>query len=362
MNLLIYLSHPAQFLFYKNIIKNLKNNNHNVYILIKSKDVLVDLLKESGYKYINIQTKERKKNKLSIIISLIKRDIKIWQFVKKHKIDLLLGTDASLSHISKLKKIPCITTLEDDFEVIKSLAKLTYPFTSTILTPQICSVGKWEYKKTGYNGYMKLAYLHPKYFKPEINKLTFKTNKPFVLIRLSALNAHHDFGIKGIRQSFLDQLITELQKSKKVFITSENELPEKFKNLQLNIKVSDIHHYLYYADLLISDSQSMSVEAAILGTPSIRISSFSGKISVLEELETKYQLTFGFHPDNETSIEQKINELISNKDLKQTFQNRRQKMLSKKIDVTAFSSWFIENYPESADIMKKNPDYQYNFK
>ena len=38
------------------------------------------------------------------------------------------------------------------------------------------------------------------------------------------------------------------------------------------------------------------------------------------------------------------------------------KMLSEKIDVTAFWAWFMENYPESADVMKKDPDFQHRFK
>jgi hypothetical protein len=37
-------------------------------------------------------------------------------------------------------------------------------------------------------------------------------------------------------------------------------------------------------------------------------------------------------------------------------------MLSDKIDVTAFMVWFVENYPESAKIMKENPDYQWRFR
>ncbi len=44
------------------------------------------------------------------------------------------------------------------------------------------------------------------------------------------------------------------------------------------------------------------------------------------------------------------------------FQLRRQKMLLEKIDVTAFLVWFVENYPESAKIMKENPDYQWRFR
>ena len=48
--------------------------------------------------------------------------------------------------------------------------------------------------------------------------------------------------------------------------------------------------------------------------------------------------------------------------IKKEWKNRRENMLNDKIDVTAFFTWFIENYPQSAQIMRENPDYQYKFK
>jgi hypothetical protein len=48
--------------------------------------------------------------------------------------------------------------------------------------------------------------------------------------------------------------------------------------------------------------------------------------------------------------------------LEEIFRHRRQKMLDDKIDVTAFSIWFCQNYPESIKILKNNTDYQFNFK
>jgi hypothetical protein len=59
---------------------------------------------------------------------------------------------------------------------------------------------------------------------------------------------------------------------------------------------------------------------------------------------------------------EKIEELLSIPNLKEEWQQRRQRMLQDKIDVSAFFVWFIENYPDSAKIMKENPDYQYDFK
>ena len=123
-----------------------------------------------------------------------------------------------------------------------------------------------------------------------------------------------------------------------------------------------MHQVLAFSNMLIGDSQSMSVESAMLGIPSVRFSDFAGKISVLEELEHKYGLTFGIKTKNPKQLFEKIEELLAMPDLREEFQRRRQIMLANKIDVTAFFVWFIENYPESARIMKENPDYHLRFK
>jgi uncharacterized protein len=362
LRILVFLSHPAQFLFFKNAVNILRDKGHMIFILIKTKDVLSELLDEGGWDYYNILPKERGKSRLSILWSLLQRDIKIVRFAAKNKVDLLMGSDASLAHAGKLLAIPCITTLEDDYRVIRNLARLTYPFTSCILAPEVCDIGKWNKKKTGYPGYMKLAYLYPHWFKPDPFKAGVSTLTPYFLIRLSGLSAHHDKGISGISTELLDKIIERLLKLGTVFISSEKAIPEKYNALKLNISVSDIHHCLGFATLLICDSQSMVMEAAMLGTPSVRISSFAGRISVLEELEHRYGLTFGFQPEAIEEIFQKIENLLSWPKLRQDFQIRMKKMLSEKIDVTSFLVWFIENYPDSKQIMRENPRYADRFR
>lgn len=366
MRILFYFAHPAQYLFLRETIKRLSLSNKNsITIIIKTKDILENLLQKDGFAYINILPKERKKSKLSIAISLLKRNIKLIPILLKIKPDLVIGTDASIAQMGKLLGINRITITEDDYSVIKTLGDLTYPFTKTILCPQVCTVGKWERKKIGYRGYMKLGYLHPNVFKPDntiLNKYNF-TNK-YVLIRLAKLTAHHDFGIKGINNELLDEIISILSgEGYQVFISSEdNNIDNKYLPYLLKIDPSDIHHILAKASMLISDSQSMSMEAAMLGVPSLRYSSFSGRISVLEELEHKYQLTFGIKIGEESKLISKLKEILQLPDFNEVFKKRQQSMLHDKIDVTAFMVWFIENYPESSEIMKENPDYQNKFK
>jgi len=362
MKVLVYLGHPAQYLFLRATIKALLlNSKHHVLLVLKEKDVLEALVKNDGHSYIKI-TQNKKRTKLKMLLSLVYREIRFLITAIKFKPDILIGTDPVVAHSGWLLHKPSIITLEDDYNVIPKLAKITYPFCSKILVPIVCDVSlKYQYKKIGYEGYMKLGYLHPNIFSEDINNLP-STQTPYILIRLSSLQAHHDDNIGGISDSLLMKIVSILKNYGDIFISSERKLPECFSKYLLDIPNSDIHSFMYYSELFISDSQSMSVEAAMLGTPSIRFSDFAGKISVLEELEHKYQLSYGIPTNEPELLLDKIKELTDMPDRREIFQKRRQKMLADKIDVTAFMVWFIENYPKSVEIMEENPDYQYRFK
>jgi len=261
--------------------------------------------------------------------------------VKNKNYDLFIGTDPSLAHVGFLKRIPVITELEDDINVIPGLAKITFPYTSLILTPKECKTGKYEKKTIHYNGYMKLAYLHPRWF----NKKAAKFKQPYFLIRTSKLGAYHDVGINGFTTQLLQRIVSLLQDKGSVFISSEGILDESLKPYELRINPSEMQDVLSNSTMLISDSQSMTMEAAMLGVPSLRYSDFAGKISVLEELEHVYGLTYGIPTSFPGRVFDKINELLSLPDMEKEFQNRRQKMLKDKIDVTAFVVWFVEKLP-----------------
>jgi predicted glycosyltransferase len=105
----------------------------------------------------------------------------------------------------------------------------------------------------------------------------------------------------------------------------------------------------------------MTSEAAILGTPAIKCNTFAGKLAIPNELEDKYQLCYAFLPEESDKMLAKIEELISLSDLKKLWNERKERMLSDKIDVTAFYIWFIENYPQSVKTLSENPDFQKQF-
>ncbi|GAB3279132.1 hypothetical protein GCM10027347_53700 [Larkinella harenae] len=360
MKFLFYFGHPAQYLFVRETIKQL-SAAHQVTILIKTKDVLEDLIREDGLPYTNILSKPRGSTHWMIILSYLKRLLVIIPIILRNRFTLLIGTDATIAQLGKVFGINRITILEDDYEVIKSLAQITYPLTQTILCPEVCQVGPWTSKKVGYKGYMKLGYLHPAVFKPDPQTpAKYQLSNPYVLIRLARLTAYHDVGKRGIDLALLKRIISLVEaKGYAVKISSEDGLGEYFKDYILRPDPRDMHHLLAHSALLICDSQSMSVEAAMLGVPSIRYSDFSGKISVLEELEHTYQLTYGILPGRETELLSRISEVMERS--ANDFLQRRNRMLNEKINVTPFLVWFLENYPASVKTLKANPAYQDRF-
>jgi len=362
--ILFYLGHPAHFHLFKNVITQLKKENHKVDIFIKKKDVLEELLKNYRADYKNILPEGRKNSKVGIALGLLKRDVRLLSLCLKNRPNIMIGTSVEITHVGKILKIPSINVNEDNCDAVPLFAKLTYPYASVILVPESCKTGKWSYKTIKYNGYHELAYLDPKYFTPKKELIVDKINfeKPYYLIRFAKLTAYHDDGKTGLNSKIARKIINFIKPHGNIYITSERDLEPEFEQYRIQINPIHIHHALYYADIYIGDSQTMTAEAAVLGTPALRFNDFVGKLGYLEELEHKYGLTYGIKTSEPNKLYRKIEELLNTPNLTEEWQRRKKKMLSEKIDVTAFMVWLIENYPDSVAIMKQNPDYQYNFR
>lgn len=360
--ILIQLNHPAHFHLFKNTIKSLRDSGNKVFISIKNKEILKDLLADEDY-YV-LSDMYRKNNTYSIIKGIIKRDILFYKLVKKLKPDILMGTSPEIGHLRKFVTTPAIFLGEDDVNLSKVMylvALTCYPFFDCIVSPYCVNNGIWKSKTVFYDGFQKLAYLHPNHFTPNRDKVEVEPNSKYYILRFSGLNAYHDSGISGISDQTAKRIIEILSKHGQVLISSERQLIKEFEKYRFKGDLNNMHHYLAFADLFIGDSQTMAAEAGLLGTPFIRYNDFVNRISYLNEIEKKYQLGFGIKTGDEELLIDKILELINNPNLKEIFHKRKQTLLNDKIDVTAFLVWFVENYPESVKVMKENPEYQYTF-
>jgi predicted glycosyltransferase len=358
---LFYLGHPAHFHLFKNAIEYFQEKGE-VQVLIKKKDILESLLKNKNINYRNIFNKERGESKIVILLALLQKDWAVAREILRFKPNILIGSAPEIAHIGYLFRIPSLLFGEDDLHVVPEFGYVTYPFATNLVSPQCCDNGKWDKKTIKYNGYHELAYLHPDNFQPNKNVVQkygpFK--KRYFILRFSKLSAYHDTNREGINNRLAIKLVNLLKDRGEVYITSERCLAPELEKYRLAIDPLDIHHFLAFTSLFIGDSQTMCAEASVLGTPSIRYNDFVGELGYLEELENEYGLTKGVKTGETQKLFDLVNTLskIGKKDI---FQCRRKKMLNEKIDVVNFIIWFIENYPESAEQMKKNPAIQYHF-
>jgi predicted glycosyltransferase len=104
----------------------------------------------------------------------------------------------------------------------------------------------------------------------------------------------------------------------------------------------------------------MASESAVLGTPAIYIDDVGRGYTT--EQEEKYQIVYNYTESNSDqllSIKKGVEILKIDKT---SYAKKRTKILEDKICTTDFMVWFIENYPESVQIMQENPKYQDRFK
>lgn len=361
MNILFDINHPAHVHLLRNAYFLLAANGHQVIVVVKEIPSAIKLLDLYGIPYINIGKKDDALMKKGL--DQLVYDRRLLKLVREHHIEMGVGSSINIAHVSRLCKMKSIILDDDDDEVEPLFVKFGHPFADTILSPVDTPR---KSKKTVYvNAYHELAYLHPNRFTPDPSVLDdagVKEGEPYFILRFNAFKAHHDVGVVGLTIDNKRRLVDYLKTKGKVFITTERNIDDEFKPYQLTVSPEKAHSLMYYATMLVGDSQTMTSEAAVLGTPAIRCNTFVGRIHYLEEEEHKYGLTYGFRPEQSEAMFAKIGELLSMPNLKEEWQSRRQKMLSEKIDYAPFLAWFIENYPESQKIMREDPKYQFRFK
>ena len=361
MNILIDIAHPAHVHLIKNTYYELINKGHKVIVTVKDIPSAIQLLNIFEIPFVYLGGKSD--SLIGKAFLQLKFNYLLWQVVVREKINIAFGSSLTIAQLSKYTKVKSIILDDDDDDVEPLFVKYAHPAADHILSPA-CAIRRTQ-KMIGYSGYHELAYLHPNRFNPDesvLSEIGVQPGEKYFILRFNAFKAHHDVGVQGLSLENKRQLISLLERHGKVFITTERNIDDEFKPYQLKVSPDKAHSLMYYATMLVGDSQTMTSEAAVLGTPAIRCNTFVRRISYLEEEEFKYNLTYGFLPENSDSLFSKINELLEMPNIKNEWKKRRENMLKDKIDVTAFFTWFIENYPQSAQIMRENPDYQYKFK
>lgn len=360
MNILIDINHPAHVHMFRCFAHEMIKKGHKVLFSIRDKEFEIKLLEAEGLPYVNLGRKQT--GKISRVLFNIQCVCKVWRIARRFKADLFLSHGSIVAaQVARLLGKPAIA-FEDTFNMEQ--VRMYLPATSVVLTSDY-EHPIHDTKVLKYPGYNELLYLHPHQFVPmkreEVCRLLgIGASDRYVVLRFVSWHATHDRGHKGISLENKIKAVQQISKYAKVFISSEAELPEELAAYKLLTTPEIIGHVLAHATLVFGESATMVSEAAMLGIPGIYIDN-TGRLYT-RDLQERYGLCWCY---TESAVDQKkaitkAVELLSREPeaLAQQMHEASRKLLSEKIDCTAFLTYFIEGYPATVKEVK-NADEEF---
>jgi len=343
MRILFDIVHPAHVHFFKNMIPVLEARGHTTHVLARDKEVTCRLLDDLGIPYESVGRPSRR-GRIGQLKELVERNATLVRMIRRLDADLVVTRNPSGVQAARLAGAVGIFDTDDG-----SAAGLHFhaarPFAHLLTSPD-CLPERWGRRHHTYAGYKQSAYLHPDHFTPDRavrNELGVEEGERFFLVRFVAMSASHDHGEAGMDIATKRAVVERLLEHGKVFLSTEEDPPREWAHLAFSLPPSRLHHALAFADLIVGDSQTMSAEAAVLGTPALRASTFSGRIHYLEELEHEYGLTWGFHPRDPDRLLKRLDQLLSGGEaLESSVREGHSRMLRDKVNVADWFVGFIE--------------------
>jgi uncharacterized protein len=335
MRIVIDINHPAHVHYFRNFFKIMTGKGHHVLFISRNKEIEHRLLEM--YKMPFISRGKGSNGRVGKFLYMIYADLKLIWISRKYKADLFLNfLHPYPSQVAKI--LGKVSLVFSDTEHARLHHRLTVPFATKVFTPSCYRLNLGP-KQVRFNGFMELAYLHPRYFNPDssiLDLLNVRSHEKFVIVRFVSWAAAHDFGHPGMSLEYKRKAVKLISRFAKVFISSEAKLPNDLEGYRVNIPFDRMHDALYFSSLLFGESATMASEAAVLGTPAIFIDN-DGR-GYTDEEERRYGMVFNFsesHADQEKAI-QKALEILKDDTGKEKYRTKREELLNECVDTTQF--------------------------
>ena len=338
LRVLCDVAHPAQVHLFRNALAELQERGHETFVTSREKEVTVPLLDAYGIEHRPLST--RGDSLPELLAELAVRERRLYGVARRFDPDVILSRlGPAPAHVSALQG--CRHVVVSDTHIDSTPMRLlkytaTLPFADTVCAPPEMEIPIDPQRRRPLP-FQELAYLHPRYFDPDptvLRRVGIDPDEPYFVVRTAGWDAYHDVGHAGLSPEGLRDLVGTLSAYGRVFVSAEGDVPADVEAERLGTDPADIHHVLYYADLYVGDSGTMSTEAALLGTPAIRTNTMVGPDDevVFRQLEEEYGLLQSF--TDERAALATVERLVSAGLDQDVWAQRRQRLLEEQPDVT----------------------------
>jgi predicted glycosyltransferase len=327
--------HPAHVHCFRYLIADLEAAGHQTFVVARTKDVTTELLDAYEIPYVTVG-RATQSGLVTQGIELVRRDWAILRIARAVRPDVIVTRNPAGVQVARLTRTQGVFDT-DDGTAVGIHFRAAAPFASVITTPD-CIGEDYGAKHRKYPSYKALAFLHPDRFTPDpsiLAELGVRPGDRYFVVRLVAFGASHDRHEHGLDAGTQRELVARLQRHGTVFVSSESPLPPDLEPLAFRVPAHRIHDALAFATLCVTDGQSMAGEAAVLGVRAVRLSSFSGRLAVLRDMQARYGLVSEFRPGEDREFLREVEGLAAEVDVADG-QARRARLLDEKCDLTTW--------------------------
>lgn len=332
------INHPAQVHLFRPAIQELRERGHETLVTSRKKEITTDLLDAYGIDHEPLSTAGS--STVSLIGELLVRETRLLRTARAFDPDKIVSRlSPAAAHVSQL--LGCPNLVFTDTVVPSRLLRtlnygMTLPFVDTVCYPPDFDL-PFAPDQRIRAGFHELAYLHPNRFEPDPDRLAaagVSVDDPYFVLRFASWDAYHDVGKTGWSQDGKRELVSMLADHGTVYISSEAQLPPAFSEHELSIPPHLIHDLLSEATLYLGDSQTMATEAAILGTPAIRVNSKVDTHEMSNFIELKQRGLLFSYVDERAALA-KARDIVTGASEDGDWEAKRAQLVADKRDLTA---------------------------
>jgi predicted glycosyltransferase len=334
MRVVFFTNTPAHVHLYRHAVDRLERAGHDVLVLGRDYGCTVALLDRYDLPYRIYGSCGTTKG--SLFRNLPRHYATIVPAVRSFDPDVIFGVGAYAAHAGLVSRSPAILVLDSEPTSIDHA--VSRPFAAAFLTPHAFrkDLGGTHYQ---FRGFCETAYLHPDVYQPNPDvrgDLGVDPDEDFVLLRFNAFGSHHDVGQSGFGPAERRRLIETFAAHATVFVSDEggtldlDSLPAR----EFDVHPALLHDAIAAARLVVTDTQTVCTEAALLGTPVVRSNSFVGDGDMGNFTELERQGLVVNTPDFEEVLSTGV-DVLRDESIGVEWRRRRDEYVGGLVDLTA---------------------------
>ena len=288
VRILLDIHHPKHVHFFRPLIRRWQTRGDVVQIVTRDKDITQRLLELYSLPYVCLS---RQQLGWRSGLELMQRWVRFAGWIRRFRPTVVLSVAGVTTALpARLLRVPNIVFTDTETAVLGN--RMAVPFADRILTPQWFN-GRFGPRHHVYRGFHEWSYLNPSEFQPDRTLLRdagIDGHSAYALVRLVRWGAAHDRGEHGLDVDDMVALVEGLSRRMHVYLSAEERAPAALQRYVVRVREDRIHHAIAFAALMVGESPSMATEAALLGVPSVLISSWAGRCGNMQVLEKQYGL------------------------------------------------------------------------